>query len=196
MRRTPAILALAFVAACAAPPAAGAQDEAPDWEIFGGYSFTHWGSGSVLLPQQNTNGWDISGGENVNHWLGGIADISGTYASRTIQGLRINGSAYPFLFGPQFTLRQLNRIHLFGRPLIGGVHAHDNLSGGTALVSQTKWAYSLGGGADFRLNRHASVRLSADWIRSHFPQTLARDYQNSVRVSAGFVFALGTARNQ
>ena len=61
----------------------------------------------------------------------------------------------------------------------------------TLPLSSTKWAYALGGGADYQLTDHLSFRGEADWIRSHFPETFARDFQNNYRVSAGILFKFG-----
>lgn len=183
-------------------PLAGAQ-LAPDWEIFGGYSLTRisTGPGSIALPdgtqialRRNFSGFEASLGENVNGWLGGVADFGAGWENPTIEGVRFNLSVYPFLFGPQFTLRKFERFNLFARPMLGGGHARANYaSGGKPFYSQTAWAYSFGGGADVRLTDSISVRVDSDYIRSHFPETLGRDFQNNFRVSAGLVFFIGNA---
>lgn len=187
----------ALLVVCGAQFLRAQQTQAPDWEIFGGYSFSRVSAGAAnafvaTFPlQQNSNGWEASLGQNVNRWLGGVADFGGAYANRNVGGLQFNSSAYSFLFGPQFALRT-QRISLFGRAMIGGEHALLNFSGSTSpIFSQTKWAYALGGGADIKLTRLVSLRADADFIRTHFPEALAKDFQNNVRVSAGLAFTLG-----
>jgi opacity protein-like surface antigen len=179
--------------------------ETPQWEIFGGYSFFRVDAGSVTLSngtliklQQNSNGWHASLAENVTSWFGGVADFSGHYANRTfnfsslgIPPFRANLSAYPFLFGPQFSHRKLGSAVLFGHALVGGVHARANISGGTQPIHDTKWAYGFGGGFDYKLTRQLAARAQVDWIRSHFPETLTRDFQNNVRASGGLVLRIG-----
>ena len=191
-----------------------------DWsrfEVFGGADYlnanacaianaiTATSSCSVPLPdgtnasfKQNAYGWHGSLAENKTSWFGGVMDFSGDYANRTVNlatkaapdNVRFNAQAYPFLFGPRFYLGR-GKLSLFGSPMIGGVHARANVAGGTAPVSETKWAMSLGGGADFQLKGRIYIRGQFDWIRSHFPETAADDYQNGYRASGGIVFKFG-----
>jgi len=181
----------------------------PQWEIFGGGDYFRANAGTVPLGngtnvvlQQNSYGWHVTLGENKFSWLGGIADFSGDYANRTVNfgtasaplNVQFNGSAYPFLFGPRFFVRQLGRTVLFGEALIGGVHNRATIASTTQPVSETKWAYAFGGGADFPITNLVAVRGQFDWIRSHFPQTLTQDNQNNYRVSGGIVFTFGNGR--
>jgi opacity protein-like surface antigen len=194
-------LACALLLALAWGSAARAQ-EAPDWEIFAGYSFTRisTGGGDITLLdgtkiplQQNFNGFETSVGENVNGWLGGIADIGAGWENPTIEGVRFNPSIYPFLFGPQFMWRKFDKFTLFARPMLGGAHARlTYASGGKPVYSQTAWAYSFGGGADVQLSDSIAVRVDSDYIRSHFAETLGRDFQDNFRVSIGLVFYIGS----
>src|SRR6185437_3535162 len=182
-----------------------ARAQAPQWEIFGGFDYldaraciSTSGCKVPISPTQSISlsqsayGWHASLGENKTSWFGGVADFSGDYANRTVNfgttaaplNVRFNASAYPFLFGPRFYWRR-DRLSIFGNPLIGGVHARANVSGGTVPVSETKWAFALGGGADFRLSDRIAIRGQFDWIRSHFPETFDRDFQNNLRAAAG-----------
>jgi opacity protein-like surface antigen len=181
------------------------------WEIFGGFDYLNVNAGSLALTsgqvidlQQNTYGWHITATENVTSWIGGIVDVSGDYANRTINfgtqtspfNVRFNGQAYPFLFGPRFYLRKLSRITLFGEPTIGFAVARLNVTSasedpelsGLLPWTETHWAYALGGGADYDLTDRFAIRVQADWIRSHFPETFARDFQNNYRIAGGVVF--------
>jgi len=188
-----------LVIACAVAPSVRAQ--APEWEIFGGVSYLHASSGFAPITladgtkvslTQNAYGWNSSIAENKTTWFGGVMDFSGNYANRTIEGVQLNGSAYTYLFGPQFAYRRVNRVSLFAHPLIGLAHVRASYSGATApFYTNTKWAYALGGGADVQLTPHVATRVQADWIRSHFPETLDRDFENNYRVSVGFVLTLG-----
>lgn len=186
-----------------------ARAQAPEWEIFGGYSYSHVNAGtpivigSTSIPLTvNANGWHASVAENVTSWFGGVADFSGSYANKTVNlvplggagSLRINASAYPFLFGPQFYYRKLHSATLFGHVLFGGVDARANIPGGTA-VSQTSWAYAGGGGIDYALSRYLSVRAQGDYIRTHFPETLIKDSQENYRASIGLVLSTGTVQH-
>ena len=188
-----------FAALSAAAFAPSLHAQTPQWEIFGGASYFHAsaGSGSIMLPdgtkealQQNAYGWHGSIAENKTSWFGGVMDFGGYYANRTVEGVQLNGSAYPFLFGPQFS-KHGSRLSLFAHPLIGGVHIRGNYSGGTSPLSETKWALALGGGADFRISDHLAIRGQGDWIRSHFAETLTKDSQDNFAVTAGLVLTLG-----
>ena len=176
------------------------------WEIFGGFDYLNANAGSVPVGngsnfalQQNSYGWHLTVAENKFGWLGGVLDFSGDYSNRTMNfgtvsspvNVRFNGSAYPFLFGPRFYDRNLGGVVLFGDALFGGVTRHTNIASSAQATTQTTWAYAFGGGADFRLTDLVSIRGQADWIRSHFPDALTRDYQNDYRVSGGIVFTFG-----
>lgn len=190
----------------------------PDWEIYGGADYMNVNACpiaqeltgnpntcSVPLPAQsvsfaqNLYGWHATIGENGLSWLGAVLDFSGDYANRTVNfgtkavpdNIRFNAGAYPFLFGPRFYDRKFSRFAVFAEPLIGGVYIRANTAGGTTPFSETKWAFALGGGADIDLSPHLAVRVEGDWIRSHFAETLAQDYQNNYRISGGLVFKIG-----
>jgi opacity protein-like surface antigen len=180
-----------------------------EWEIFGGGDYLNANAGTVPLAngtnfvlQQNSYGWHFTLAENKLSWIAGILDFSGDYSNRTFNvgssltpiNVRVNGSAYPFLFGPRFYDRHLGRFTPFGETLIGGVHTRSSIAGSIQPISETKWAYAFGGGTDFQITDLISFRAQADWIRSHFPETLTRDYQNNYRVSGGLVFTFGGTR--
>jgi hypothetical protein len=172
----------------------------------------------VISLHQNGNGWHGQLVQDVNGWVGGVIDFSGFYANRTFdltpfllnEQLRTNLSAYTFLAGPRFVHRGPGPLSLFGEPMVGLANGRANVASlATVLATvapnveavlglpfhETKWAYSLGGGIDLRVRPSLAVRLvEAEWIRTHFPQTISRDFQNNVRVSAGIVLRVGGTR--
>jgi opacity protein-like surface antigen len=179
------------------------SQEYHEWEIFGGFDYLNAKAGSITLSSgqtinllQNAYGWHITATENKASWFGGIIDVSGDYASRTINvgtpsspfNVRFNGQAYPILFGPRFYLRRFDWVTLFGEPMMGLVVARINVASTSeipelaALLPETKthWAYALGGGADYELSDRFAIRVQADWIRS--------DSQNNYRIGGGLVF--------
>ena len=167
-------------------------------------------SNYVISLRQSGGGWHGQIVENVTSWFGGVADFSGLYAGREfdLRPFLLNGSAraefnaYSYLFGPRFSFRKITRTTVFGEVLIGGVRA-----AGTAASLQNvdpvlafdlgfpfhenSWAFSGGGGVDWTLSPHLAARVQADYIRSHFPQTIDRDFQNNLRVSVGLVLRVG-----
>lgn len=211
-----ATLALIVLALCESARSQGFHE----WEAYTGFDYLNANAG-ISVPvngqnlelQQNSYGWHGTLAENKTRWIGGMIDFSGDYATRQINigtlsapnNVRFEGQAYPFLVGPRFYFRSNGRLVLFGEPTIGGVHARLNVASvpaGTLLIygttrtslpiTATHWAYAFGGGADFNLTSRIAFRGQADWIRSHFPETLFRDFQNNYRISGGIVFKFDT----
>jgi opacity protein-like surface antigen len=205
MRNMRAILPVMFVLILSWP---AHSQEYHQWEIFGGFDYLNMNAENVTLLSgqsvnllQNAYGWHITATENVTNWIGGIVDVSGDYANRTLNlgtptapfNARFNSQVYPILFGPRFYLRKLNHITLFGEPTIGFTVARLNFASasevpGETPFTETHWAYALGGGADYGLTDGFAIRVQADLIRSHFPESLERDFQNNYRVTGGIVF--------
>lgn len=208
-------LALGFLVLCA--PAWSQSFH--EWEAYGGFDYFNANAGSptangqIYVLQQDSYGWHATLAENKTSWIGGIIDFSGDYANRLINvgtssnpdNIRFNGQAYPFLFGPRFYYRRGDRLVFFGEPTIGGVHARLTVASSPATVlviingkttslpvAATHWAYAFGGGADYNFTDRIAFRGQADWIRSHFPETLFRDFQNNYRISGGIVFKFDT----
>ena len=220
-------LAILIVAAAAFVGVPVRAQGTPQWEIFGGVTYAYADAGNPLVipafaygfvptsnypisQHQSSGGWHVQIAENVTSWFSGVADFSGTYASRELDlrpfllngSTRANLNAYSYLFGPRFSLRKISRTTLFGDVLVGGVRA-----AGTAAALQSvdpvvafelglpfqvnSWAFSGGGGTDFTIAPHLAARVQADYIRSHFPQTIDRDFQNNFLVSAGLVLRVG-----
>ena len=184
------------------------SQEYPQWEIFGGFDYVRMGAqGATFLGQpfnlpQNASGWHITATENAASWIGGIIDVSGDYANSTVNfgtpadpfNVRFNTQTYPILCGPRFYLRKFSSISVFGQPMIGATVMRLNFASASLLdakpLTEAHWAYAFGGGADYDLNDRFAIRVQGDWIRSHFPQTFVRDFQNNFRVSGGIVFKI------
>jgi len=208
MRNLRAILPILCVLILYSP---ARSQEYQQWEIFGGFDYLNVNGGGVTLAsgqninlQHNAYGWHFTTTENKFSWMGGVVDLSGDYSNPTVNlgtptspvNVRFNRQAYPILFGPRFYYRKLGRVTLFGEPMIGLAVARLNVASksefpellGLFPSTKTSWAYALGGGADYNLTNLIAIRGQFDWIRSHFPETLARDYQNNYRVAGGIVF--------
>ena len=81
--------------------------------------------------------------------------MSGYY--KTLSG--INVSDYSYLAGPRINFKPL-----FVHALVVGDHLRGAVSGGSA--SQDGLAAAVGGGLQWPLVRHISVRVSADYVLS------------------------------
>jgi len=135
-----------------------------------GYSYFRLGGSGGL----NQNGISGSVAFNPNRWLGLVADVGGYHASPS--GISVN--TYTYLFGPRFTLRNPTHISPFVQGLVGG--SHISVGGGG---STNQFAYLLGGGVDFGLLPHLSVRPQVDYVGLDTPG----GHTNCVRVSGSLV---------
>jgi len=165
-----------------------AQDS-PKAEVFGGYSFASanlTGSG-----RDNLNGWDGSLTGNFNRWLGVTAEITGLYGSQNVTSplgapcppfcspFHLNTHAYTFLFGPNIALRG-ERFTPFAHALFGAAHTSESVSlDGVSFpvlppplpsisvgLSDTSFAFALGGGVDVGLSRRFAWRIGGDFLQT------------------------------
>jgi len=148
-----------------------AQDY-PKAELFGGFSLAHLDTENVqsILPA-GTNvkewypGWEFAGQYNFTKLLGVKADISGNYGQPVsfpgVTGFP-SGRAYTFLFGPVVSFRG-DRITPFVHAGFGGSHISSDAStvkaAAVPAISDTAFAFALGGGVDWKLTHHFSWRL-------------------------------------
>lgn len=167
VRRT-ALFVLCTMFACLFTIPTRAQGVTDKVEVFGGYSFMHYG----FSPSLNTNGWELAGEYKVNHWLGGVADIAGHYG--TFQGVSTHLNDY--LFGPQVSFPA--PVSPFAHVLVGEEHF------GASGVTNNSFAYGLGFGIDTSILPQIKWRIvQLDVIHSH----LFSDGQSNTRVSTGIV---------
>ena len=161
MRKLVGLLALVLWATVPALAQANSQ-----FDIFGGYSYLH-------VPGANTNGWEAQATGNLSEYIGVTADFDGHYGN--------GGHDYNFLFGPTLSYRT-DKLTPFAHVLFGGSHA------GAAGFSDTSFAWALGGGVDWNLEKRLAIRLGQfDYLPTYFGSTT----QNNFRYSAGVVFRVG-----
>jgi outer membrane immunogenic protein len=167
---------------------AAAAQEIPRFEIAGDYTLVRsnappGGCGCFFM-----NGGSAAGTINVLPGLGITGDVTVVHAGN------VNASGQPltltsYLFGPRFTpIRR--RIVPFAEALFGGVHA-SGLQYGSASQPANALAFDVGGGADFSVTSHFSVRLiEADYYMTRLTNGMnARE--NNLRLSFGVVFGFG-----
>jgi hypothetical protein len=200
-----AVMLLAVVAVlCGVGVLAAGQDQpAPKWELYGGYSAFYAGCDmngllpGAVTPVSSCLKWDPRGlGASVtydfNRWLGLTVDSSGQWgsgnsgvAARIDQVEFFNISA-----GPKLTYR----THYFSPFLevLGGEHRLASEVFGNDLAP----GFMAGGGLDLNLGRHWAVRLfRADFVYSdhqYGPSSIvpATDVRG-VRLQSGLVFMFG-----
>lgn len=164
------LMAVLVLGCCSLP--AMAQDHSKV-EVFGGYQFTHLGSG--ISPVVTANGWDSSFTFNINNTVGLTGDFSGAY--QTVSGSFIGASGsypgryYTYAGGPAFSFNSQGKVKPFLHVLVGAVRVSSSASAGgvTVSASKTGLASIFGGGVDLKLNKSVSLRLvQVDWGFYHF----------------------------
>jgi len=157
---------------------------------------------------------------NFNKWISAVGDF-GAVNKPNIGIINVQNTTAFAYGGPRFYYR-MHRFSPFGQVLFGGAFRHvstevtaltspgtpvlpvaspANLFPGplavvTAGLSTTQNAFSMrtGGGLDYRLSRHFSVRaVEVDYILTRFPSlsTGERENQSSIAASAGIIFTFG-----
>ena len=168
--------------------AAQAQDERHSVDVFAGYSYVRANPATSGTDGINLNGGSASVAYNFNRWLSGVADFGG-YANTNILGGGTSGTLSTYLFGPRVSYHHFSRVTPFGEVLFGGAHTGANLLNTTS--SQNAFAMTVGGGVDYRISSHFSVRAAkVDYLLTRFNEfnTTNTQTQNNLRVSTGIVF--------
>jgi len=170
-----------------------AQQDPAMLELYGGYEYVRINVNTNVVGQQPSQTFNGNGGDgelvyNVNRWLGAVGDLSGLWATNSVTGG--GGAAIPYLFGPRVNLRS-KRATLFVQVLVGGVATSSGLE---QLGWQSHFAMTAGGGIDFRVSEHFSLRpLQAEYFMTKIPDGLS-NRQNNFRYSAGVSLLLGGKR--
>jgi len=196
MRRTHILLAIlvAGIFALGSAPSAHAQD-APKWEIFGGYTYMR---ANIIVNgnQFNMNGGSGSVAYNLNNWFGLVGDFGITHSGTTgNQPFSLN--IYTYEFGPRVSWRNHSKLTPYGQVLIGGGHANGTLytsslgSGLAPLGASNDFNFTAGGGVDWKINHGFSVRLAqAEYLHTQFANAV-NNSQSNFRLSTGVVFSFG-----
>ncbi len=172
---------------------ASAQDEAPKFEAFGGYSYLRVNPGVLGVPGQNFNGGSGSLDYNLTPMFGVVGDFGGYHWSQS----GADATAVSYLFGPKVALRH-GPITPFAQVLFGGAHGsgafggscisakiHREVSYCSASGSENAFAMALGGGVDWNATDHIGIRLiQAEYLMTRF----FSETQNNARISTGVVF--------
>ena len=184
------------------------------FDMYGGhgqfiYNFNKWISGVI----------DAGAVNKPNVVVPGLITNPGGTLSVLDVGVQ-NTTAFTY-GGPRIYFRT-NRLAPFGQVLVGAAYRHLS-TGVTALTSATTpivpvvspaglfpgpltlvsgqltnvnnaFSMRIGGGLDYRLNKHFSIRaVEVDYILTRFPNLSNgfRENQNSIAASAGAVFTFG-----
>lgn len=126
-----------------------------------GYSYFRLGGSGGL----NQNGVSGSLAYNPIPYVGIVGDFGGYHASEVFPNgaggaVNVSVNTYTFLFGPRINFRNPTRLTPFVQFLAGA----GRLTVGNGGGSSTNFAYSAGGGVDFHVLPHLSVRPQLDYI--------------------------------
>jgi len=163
-----------------------AQETAPRFDVFAGYSYLQANPGVRGTDSFHLNGGNASLAYNVTHWLSGVADFGG-YTNGNILRAGNSGTLSTYLFGPRVSYRHYRRITPFGQVLFGTAHASASAFG--TAGTQNAFAITAGGGVDYKLLDHLSIRpFQTEYLLTRFREgTPSARNENSFRVSTGFV---------
>jgi hypothetical protein len=168
----PAVLCMLF------STTARAQD-APEWELFGGYSYVKnvRGSGSRFHMEGGVGSLT----QNLNGWFGGRVQtgfFTGNEAGRNI-------NAQTVTYGPVFSTHKYERMIPYINVQLGAIHA----SRGYLGISAPAWKFAMapGVGVDFAINERAAIRVQADYLMTRF---LSRR-QDNLQGTVGLVVRFG-----
>jgi len=179
-RRITVFLLLVFSLVILSSGLATAQ-EAPRFDVFGGFSYKRFDSKSIGYPDySNLYGWNAEATGHINRRFSVVLDASGQYGSEL--------SVYNFLIGPQYTLRR-DRSRFFVRGFIGKAQNRANIAQPTRNYFESVGkAYGGGGGFDWDFSPRITIRVfQADYLNS---STFGAS-QGDIRVSTGLVFHFG-----
>src|SRR5437868_33000 len=174
----------------------GSSDTYPAVDLFVGYSFVRFSTNAGAKETFNWHGLTGALAGNVNRWFSLVGDF-GAYRIKDLPP-SITGSAYTYLFGPQFSHRSEHWtpfVHaLFGGATLSDIQVSTTPSPSAFFnrsFSANSFATALGVGLDANFNKHISARLfQAEYLMTRF--TDGNDNkQNNLRASAGIVLHFG-----
>lgn len=133
---------------------------------------------------------------NINRWFSLVADF-GAYRIKDLPP-SITGSAYTYLFGPQFSHRSQHWtpfVHtLFGGATLADIQVSTTPSPSAFFnrsFSANSFATALGGGVDANFNKHIGARIfQVEYLMTRFTDG-NNNKQNNLRASAGLVLHFG-----
>jgi hypothetical protein len=169
---------------------ANAQETVPALEAYGGYYYARFNANANVqgVPPSSTFNANGGGGQleyNASKWLGIVGDLAGYGVTSTNNGA-LEAGTFTYLLGPRLNFRT-RKITPFAQALFGGMAATSGI--GTS-ATQNHFAMTTGGGIDFTVSRHVSLRpVQAEYFMTRFPDGL-NNQQNNFRFGTGIVVRL------
>jgi len=129
----------------------------------------------------------------------GSGHLAAAFDASVTHGSGISASGYDltlssFTVGARYRPWLHARWNPFGQVLVGVAHASGTLVEGdtpAANDSSLTFASVIGGGLDYRVNRHWSLRVvDADYLLTTYSNGV-NDHQNNLRIGAGIAYRFG-----
>src|SRR6476661_9368872 len=171
-------------------------DTYPAVDLFAGYSYIRFRTDAGTKEGFNLHGFTGALAGNVNRWFSLVGDF-GVYRIKDLPP-SVSGSAYTFLFCPQFSRRREHWtpfVHaLFGAARLADIQARTIPTGSAFFnrsFSQNSFATALGGGFDVNINKHVGIRIfQFEYLLTKFTDG-GDNKQDNIRASAGLVLHFG-----
>jgi outer membrane immunogenic protein len=151
------------------------------------YSYVHTNAPPSSCGCFSMNGGSGSFAFDFTKRLAGVADFSAVHAGNVDStGLDLTLTSY--LFGPRYSFHATGtRLVPYGQILVGGVHASGGFTptNSTGAVASNAFAATVGGGVDFKLTHHLTLRpIQAEYFVTKLPNGV-NDHQNNIRINSG-----------
>ena len=200
-----ALTAVALILATALCSAAQTSASPSSLDVIAGYSLMRIQIANALAPEGlehvNASGWEGAVVFNFAHGIGLEAQGTGYYKRLLEQQIGLpptplgNLGLYTAMIGPQFknyTERNVNPfIHALFGIARGSIH---NSSQPLSAFDRNVFAADLGGGVDYKVSGHLSLRGEIAYVYTQFPFSNAQsglgNSQNNVKVTVALVFHL------
>jgi hypothetical protein len=162
-------------------------------EVFGLYSYNRSYNSNGDNSSSNGGSGDIA--FYPSKWWGIAANIGGGTSSgyTNSSGTHFNSSSSTvhYLFGPRFRFGLADgRITPFAEVLLGGNHRSNvTQNGAVTVAAQTSFDLNAGGGIDFKVTKHISIRaIRVDYTYTRFTPAGVQNTENGVGISTGAGF--------
>lgn len=175
--------------------------EVPRYELSTGYSYGNVDYPTATVYGLSPRGFVGSFSTNLRSWAAAEAEVGGQYQNESfsVAGVpySMNAGFYSFLAGPRVAYRR-GRTSPFAHTLFGLARtiAYDkatvNATSGTAFFPyENGLGVLIGGGMDYHVSRHISMRTQVDYFVTQPNGGLGTVTQNNFRVVGGIVFNFG-----
>ncbi|MGA8538110.1 MAG: outer membrane beta-barrel protein [Terriglobales bacterium] len=167
-------------------------DQTSKFDVYGGYYYARFRVNANVPGMAPSATYIGKGGGgqleyNATNWLGVVGDLAGFYATSSGNS-SFAGGVFTYLLGPRVNFRR-GRVTPFVQAFFGGVHTTDGIEQSTG--GQDHFAMTAGGGIDFKVSRHVSVRpIQGEYFMTKIPDGL-NNRQDNLRLGAGIVVRLG-----